>query len=67
MSGKDGMLYTINLTDPGETTAADLAPATAPANYAKLAAQPILYTYFDPDDQPGHAESRDAQSYCPAT
>ena len=52
VSGKDGILYTINLTNPGETTAADLAPTTAAANYAKLAARPILYTYFDPTVNP---------------
>jgi len=52
VSSKDGILYTINLTDPGETTPADLAPTQAPANYGKLAAPPILYTYFDPTIDP---------------
>jgi len=52
VSGKDGILYTINLRDPGETAPADLSPATAAANYARLAAAPILYTYFDPAVNP---------------
>ncbi len=52
MSCKDGILYTIKLTDPGETKPTDLAPTTAPANYARLAAPPILYTYYDPTMNP---------------
>jgi len=52
VSGKDGILYTINLNNPGETAPTDLAPTTAPANYAKLAAAPILYTYFSPSMNP---------------
>ena len=52
VSGKDGILYTINLHNPGETAPTDLAPTTAPANYAKLAAAPILYTYFSPSMNP---------------
>ena len=52
VSCKDGLLYTINLANPGDTTPADLAPATTPANYARLAAPPILYTYFDPTVNP---------------
>lgn len=48
VSSKDGILYTIKLGDPGETLPADLAPSAVPANYAKLAAPPILYTYYDP-------------------
>jgi hypothetical protein len=47
VSGKDGILYTIKLKDPGETTPGDLTVAKSPANYARLAAAPILYTYFD--------------------
>ena len=48
VSGKDGILYTINLNNPGNTVPADLAPATAPGNYAKLSATPpILYTFFN--------------------
>jgi hypothetical protein len=50
--GKDGVLYTINLSNPGGTTPQNLAPASAPANYAKLAAPPILYTYYDPTVNP---------------
>jgi hypothetical protein len=52
VSGKDGILYTINLNNPGETAPTDLAPTAAPANYAKLAAAPILYTYFSPSVNP---------------
>jgi hypothetical protein len=52
VSGKDGILYTINLANPGETAPTGLAPPMAPANYAKLAAPPILYTYFDPTINP---------------
>jgi hypothetical protein len=52
VSGKDGILYTINLGDPGKTTPANLAPTAAAANYAKLAAPPILYTYYDPSVNP---------------
>jgi hypothetical protein len=52
VSGKDGILYTINLANPGETAPPDLVAAKAPSNYAKLAASPILYTYFDPTMNP---------------
>jgi len=52
VSNKDGILYTINLANPGNTAPADLALANTPANYAKLAAPPILYTYFDPSVDP---------------
>jgi outer membrane protein assembly factor BamB len=48
VSGKDGVLYTIRLDHPGNTTQAELAPAHVAANFAKLAAPPILYTYYDP-------------------
>lgn len=47
VSGKDGILYTIKLSDPGETKSGDLSAAGSPANYARLASPPILYTYFD--------------------
>lgn len=52
VSGKDGLLYTIKLDDPGDTEPSDLAPAAAPANYARLATSPIIYTYFDPTIDP---------------
>ncbi|MEX3936340.1 PQQ-binding-like beta-propeller repeat protein [Paraburkholderia phymatum] len=52
VSGKDGILYTIRLDQPGNTRQADLAPAHVAANFAKLAAPPILYTYFDPSINP---------------
>jgi hypothetical protein len=47
VSSKDGILYTIKLDAPGKTSSGDLAPAAVAGNYAKLAAPPILYTYFD--------------------
>jgi hypothetical protein len=52
VSGKDGILYTVRLDHPGNTTQADLAPANVPANFGKLAALPILYTYYDPTVNP---------------
>jgi hypothetical protein len=52
VSCKDGVLYTINLANPGDTAPADLSFANAPGNYAKLAAPPILYTYYDPTINP---------------
>jgi hypothetical protein len=55
VSCKDGVLYTIRLDNPGDTKPADLAPATTEANYKKLAAPVILYTYFDPNVAPAPA------------
>ncbi|HZR20567.1 MAG TPA: hypothetical protein VFE51_25015 [Verrucomicrobiae bacterium] len=52
VSSKDGILYTVNMANPGNTMPADLTVAKAAANYAKLAAVPILYTYFDPSVDP---------------
>lgn len=52
VSGKDGFLYTINLNRPGNTSPDDLLTAAAPGNYSKLAAPPILYTFFDPTMNP---------------
>jgi hypothetical protein len=52
VSGKDGILYTINLNTPGDTQPSDLSPASVPPNYAKLVAPPILYTFFDPTFNP---------------
>lgn len=52
VSSKDGILYTIDLKSPGSTAPADLSPAKAPANYAKLAALPMLYTYYAPSMNP---------------
>jgi hypothetical protein len=52
VSSKDGILYTVDLAHPGDTTPADLTKAKAAANYAKLAAPPILYTYYDPSVDP---------------
>ena len=55
VSCKDGILYTINITNPGDPAPANLSPAATPANYAKLAAPPILYTYYDPTVNPAPA------------
>jgi hypothetical protein len=52
VGSKDGILYTVKLSQPGNTTPTNLAIANAPANYAKLAAPPILYTYFAPSVNP---------------
>jgi hypothetical protein len=57
VSGKDGFLYTINLNHLGNTTPNDLTIAAAPANYSKLAAPPILYTFFNPAMNPAAADS----------
>ncbi len=51
-AGKDGILYTVDATALGDTQPADLTPGHYAANYAKLRAPPILYTYFDPTMQP---------------
>jgi hypothetical protein len=52
VAGKDGILFTIKLSTPGDTQPANLQPADVPANYARLSAPPILYTYFDPSINP---------------
>lgn len=52
LSGKDGILYTVHLDHPGDTKHADLEPNDVHGNFAKLAAPPILYTYFDPGIDP---------------
>ena len=52
VSGKDGILYTIDLANPGNTKPSDLTPQNAAANYAKLASPPILYTFYDPTINP---------------
>lgn len=54
-SGKDGILYTIRLDHPGNTTEADLAPDVVARNFGKLAAPPILYTYYDASVDPAPA------------
>ena len=51
-AGKDGILYTMNAASLGDTQPADLTPNAAAANYAKLRALPILYTYYDASMQP---------------
>jgi hypothetical protein len=51
-AGKDGILYTANNSDLGNTKPTDLEPASTAANYAKLRMPPILYTYFDPTVPP---------------
>jgi len=45
-AGKDGILYTGNLQSLGKTQPQNLAPAVTAANYAKLKAPPIFYTYY---------------------
>ncbi|MGF6413997.1 PQQ-binding-like beta-propeller repeat protein [Paraburkholderia sp. MM5482-R1] len=57
VSGKDGILYTIRLDLPGDTTQADLAPARVTGNFSKLSAPPILYTYYDPSVDPAPTNS----------
>ena len=51
-AGKDGVLYTGNAATLGDTQVPNLDPGAVAANYAKLRAPPILYTYFDPATQP---------------
>ena len=50
-AGKDGILYTVNAATLGDTQPGDLTPGAAAANYARLRAPPILYTYYDPSMQ----------------
>lgn len=45
-SGKDGVLYPVNLDNMGKTKPTDLAPAGAANNYARLKTSPIFYTYY---------------------
>lgn len=56
VSNKDGVLYTIHIDNPGETKPGDLVLNTAAANYKKLAAPVILYTFFDPAFPPAPAD-----------
>ena len=51
-AGKDGVLYTTDVTALGNTQPANLTPAACAANYAKLRAAPILYTFYDPTVTP---------------
>ena len=55
-AGKDGVLYTASTAKLGETKPEDLQPAHAAANYAKLKAPPIFYTYY-----PGPAPSAEPE------
>jgi hypothetical protein len=55
VSSKDGILYTIQLGNPGKTMPKDLAATTSAANYRKLATAPILYTFFTPTEDPAPA------------
>jgi hypothetical protein len=50
-AGKDGILYTVNAIALGDSEPADLSTSATAANYAKLRAPPILYTYYDPSMQ----------------
>lgn len=63
VSGKDGILYTLHLDRPGNTTHADLEPEHAKNNFAKLAAPPILYTYFDPGIDPAPSSPASLNRY----
>jgi hypothetical protein len=54
-AGKDGILYTGNARELGDTQPGDLAAGHFAANYAKLRMPPILYTYFDPGVPPAPA------------
>jgi len=45
-AGKDGILYTASLSGLGRTQPGDLAPERVAANYARLKAAPIFYTYY---------------------
>jgi hypothetical protein len=45
-SGKDGILYTVNMDNLGKTRPANLEPENTQRNYAKLKMRPIFYTYF---------------------
>jgi hypothetical protein len=47
-AGKDGILYTTDAAQLGNTEPSDLNSAGATANYGKLRMPPILYTYYDP-------------------
>jgi outer membrane protein assembly factor BamB len=51
-AGKDGVLYTTDAAALGNTQPTNLTPAGFAANYGKLRAPPILYTYYDPTMQP---------------
>jgi outer membrane protein assembly factor BamB len=51
-AGKDGILYTGNAANLGDTQPPNLEPGGVAANYAKLHAAPLLYTYFDPGMPP---------------
>jgi hypothetical protein len=51
-AGKDGILYPANATSLGKTLPGNLNPAAIAANYGKLKAPPILYTYYDPNVSP---------------
>ena len=57
VAGKDGILYTASTSSLGKTTPADLEPAKVAANYAKLKAPPIFYTYY-----PGPAPSAEPEN-----
>jgi len=53
VAGKDGILYSVNADNLGNTAPSDLTNAAATkTNYAKLKFPPILYTYYDPSMPP---------------
>ena len=45
-AGKDGILYTCNPNNMGKTLPADLSPANAARNFARLRTTPVFYTFF---------------------
>ncbi len=53
--GKDGILFTVSMTQLGDTQPADLGPAGTAANYARLKTAPILYTFYVPTLSPAPA------------
>jgi hypothetical protein len=55
-AGKDGVLYAARALEMGKTTPADLDPARAKANYARLAFPPIFFTYYPPNLDPAPAQ-----------
>jgi outer membrane protein assembly factor BamB len=55
-AGKDGILYVLDAANMGKTSGKDLQHP--PANYAKLKAPPIFYTYYPPGLDPAPKDVR---------
>jgi hypothetical protein len=63
VSNSDGLLFTADMHALGGTQAADLEPAHAASNYAKLKTSPIFYTYYPgahPSPHPADASQLNA-------